>query len=189
MCQGEEQILSGGDRGLGVHLQFTPEHSMQSLRFYRHSRSPLTSLCKCWYLLLVISSSWHHLLLSFIRAEQWHIFLHALPNARRDISMTQMWVTQQCVYEMWYYLPRNIQNKQLNSHFNALIASTIPVQLTNPFVTPTTTRPRQQVWQRRESERHRRQVCRWATTLFMTAESHLLRRLLLFNLWIMLSTH
>lgn len=35
--------------------------------------SPYFSL-KCWYLLLVISSSWHNLLFSFIRGEQWYIF-------------------------------------------------------------------------------------------------------------------
>lgn len=35
-CQRKEQTLSGGDWGLGVHLQFTREHSLQSLHF----RSP-----------------------------------------------------------------------------------------------------------------------------------------------------
>lgn len=48
VCQGTEQILSGGDWGLGVHLQFTQEHSMRSLHFHSPSLSPpfLSSLLR-----------------------------------------------------------------------------------------------------------------------------------------------
>lgn len=69
VCRGKGQTLSGGVWGLGVHLQFTQEHSMESLHFhtpslsspsscpsFTHCTVPSPLLLKCYYLRTVVSS-------------------------------------------------------------------------------------------------------------------------------------
>lgn len=102
------QILSGGDWLLGVHLQFSQEHSTQSLhqaptpsRLFTLSLILQFSLLSFWNANAhkqLFLCSWHHSLLSSNRGELWHTGCILCWTPGSHGVMTEIWVMLQCSY-------------------------------------------------------------------------------------------
>lgn len=152
MCQGEEQIWSGGDWGLGgsftVHprafhaiftFPFTPSRPPpRSPRFSIYRKSSLSSLLETstdvffFFFFLFAVDTIHF----------WHIFCMLCWTPGSGTVMTEMWVTLQCTYCNFCVLMPNYcqvslkcaayQNTQPSTQ--SVEANVTPLQLSNPLL-------------------------------------------------------
>ena len=151
VCQGKEQIWSGGDWGLGGSFTVHPRafHAIFTFPFTPFTLYPPALLAPPFIIKVPSPLSLKHLLTFFFLSfflfavdtiRSWHIFRMLCWTPGSGTVMTEMWVTLQCTYCNFCVLIPNYcqvslkcaayQNTQPSTR--SVEANVTPLQLSNP---------------------------------------------------------